>query len=73
MPRHMMFKLKKSKYKQKDRKAVKEDYHAEVSLRLTTDFSSKTMKAQRQWNNTFKMSKEREFPQILSQSPKLSF
>jgi len=43
------------------------------SMVLTTDFSKETIQAKRQWKDTFKLLKEKKFPNKNSVSNKLSF
>ena len=52
MPRHILIKLSKIKYKEKLLKAAREKRqitYKGIPLRLTADFSAKTLQARREW------------------------
>ena len=62
MPRHILIKLTKIKYKEKIFKAAREKQqitHKGISIRLTADFSAETLQARREWQDVFKVMKEK--------------
>ena len=69
MPRHILIKLSKFKYKQKILKAAKEKQqitYKVIPIRLTADLSAETLQARREWQDIFKVMKEKNLqPRIL--------
>ena len=60
MPRHILVKLSKIKYKEKILKAAREKQqmtHRGIPRRLTADFSAETLQARRDWQDIFKVIK----------------
>ena len=69
MPRHILIKLSKIKYKEKILKAAREKQqitHKGIPIRLTADLSAETLQARREWHNIFKVMKgENPQPRLL--------
>ena len=62
MPRHILIKLSKIKYKEQILKAARENQqitHKGIPIRLTADFSAETLETRREWQDTFKVMKEK--------------
>ena len=62
MPRHILNKLSKIKYKQKILKAAREKQQITyngIPRRLTADHSAETLQARREWQDIFKVMKEK--------------
>ena len=62
MPRHILIKLSKIKYKEKILKATSEKQqitHKGIPIRLTADFSAETLQDKRKWHNILKVLKEK--------------
>ena len=60
MPRHILVKLSKIKYKEKILKAAREKKqktHKGILIRLTAGLSAETLQARRQWQDIFKVMK----------------
>ena len=60
MPRHILIKLSKIKYKEKILKAAREKQqitYKAISIRLTADLLAETLQARREWQNIFKVMK----------------
>ena len=62
MPRHMLIKLSKIKYKEKIFKAAREKQKNKIKykgmpIRLTADLSVETLQARREWQDIFKVMK----------------
>ena len=60
MPRHILIKLSKIKYKEKILKAAREKQqitHKGLSITLTADLSEETLQARREWQDIFKVMK----------------
>ena len=60
MPRHILIKLSKIKYKEKTLKAAREKQqmtYKGIPIRLTADISAETLQARREWHNIFKVMK----------------
>ena len=58
MPRHMLIKLSKIKYKQKILKAAREKQqitYKGIPIRLTAALSAETLQARMEWHNIFKV------------------
>ena len=63
MPRHMLIKLSKIKYKEKILKAAKEKQqitYKGIPTRLIADFSAETLQARREWQGIFKVMKRKK-------------
>ena len=61
-PRHILIKLSKIKYKEKILKATREKQqitYKGIPMRLTTDLSAETLQARREWQDIFKVMKEK--------------
>ena len=69
MPRHILMKLSKIKYKEKILKAAREKQQVtqkEIPIRLTADLSAETLQGRREWQNIFKVMKEKNLqPRLL--------
>ena len=62
MPRHILIKLSKIKYKEKILKAVREKQqitYMEIPMRLKPDFSAETLQARREWQDILKVMKKK--------------
>ena len=62
MPRHILIKLSKIKYTEKILKAAREKQqitHKGIHIRLTADLSAETLQAKREWQDIFKVMKEK--------------
>ena len=62
MPRHILIKLPKTKYKENILKAARENQqitHKGIPIRLTADLSEETLQARREWQDIFKVMKEK--------------
>ena len=60
MPRHMLIKLSKIKYKEKMLKAAREKQqitYRGIPIRLTADLSAETLQARREWYDIFNVMK----------------
>ena len=60
MPRYMLIKLSKIKYKGKILKAAREKQqiiYKGIPIRLTADLSAETLQARREWQDIFKVMK----------------
>ena len=76
MPRHILIKLSKIKYKEKILKAAREKQqitHMGIPIRLTADLSAETLQARREWQDTFKVMKERNLQPRLLYPARISF
>ena len=61
-PRHILIKLSKIKYKEKLLKAAREKQqitHKGILIRLTADLSAETLQGKREWQDIFKVIKEK--------------
>ena len=69
MPRHILIKPSKIKYKEKILKAAREKQqitHKGIPIRLTPDLSAETLQARREWQDIFKVMKEKNLqPRLL--------
>ena len=66
MPRHILIKLSKIKYKEKILKAQREKQqitYKGIPIRLTADLSAETLKARREWQDIFKVMKGKNYKQ----------
>ena len=60
MPRHILIKLSKIKYKENILKATREKQQTTykgIPIRLTADLSAKTLQARREWQDIFNVMK----------------
>ena len=60
MPRHILIKLSKTKYKEKLLRAAREKQqitYKGIPIRLTADLSAETLQAKRKWQDKFKVMK----------------
>ena len=69
MLRHILITLTKSKYREKILKAAREKQQIKykgISIRLSVDFSTKTLQARREWQDIFKVIKRKNLqPRLL--------
>ena len=66
MPRHILIKLSKIKYKEKILKAAREKHqitYKGIPIRLTADLSAETLQARREWQDIFKVMKGKKLQQ----------
>ena len=76
MPRHILIKLSKIKYKEKILKAAKEKQqitHKGIPIRLTADISAETLQARREWQDIFKVMKGKNLQPKLLYPERISF
>ena len=76
MPRHILIKLSKMKYKQKILKAARETQqmtYKGIPVRLTADLSAETLKARREWQGIFKVMKGKNLQPRLLYPARISF
>ena len=75
MPRHMLIKLSKIKYKRKILKAAREKQvtYKGIPIRLTADLSAETLQARRQWQDIFKVMKGKNLQPRLLYPTRISF
>ena len=62
MPRHILIKLSKIKHKEKILKAAREKQqiiYKGIPIRLTDDLSAETLQARREWQDIFKVMKQK--------------
>ena len=62
MPRHILIKLTKTKHKERILKAVREKQQVTYQgnpIRLRADLSAETLQARREWQDIFKVLKEK--------------
>ena len=60
MPRHILIKLTKIKFKEKILKAARKKQqitYKEITIKLSADFSAETLRATREWQDIFKVMK----------------
>uniref|UniRef100_A0A9L0SYR7 L1 transposable element RRM domain-containing protein n=1 Tax=Equus caballus TaxID=9796 RepID=A0A9L0SYR7_HORSE len=74
-PRHIILKLAKVKHKGKILRAgrQKKITYKGTPIRLSMDFSAETLQARREWNDIFKILKNKNFQQRIPYPVKLSF
>ena len=69
MPRHILIKISKLKYKQKILKAAREKQqitYKRIPIRLTAHLSAETLQARREWQDIFKVMKGKNLqPRLL--------
>ena len=76
MPRHILIKLSKLKYKEKILKAARERQqitHKGIPIRLTADLSAETLHARRDWQDIFKVMKGKNLQPRLLYPARISF
>ena len=76
MPRHILIKLSKIKYKEKILKAAREKKqltYKGIPIRLTADFSAETIQARREWHDIFKVMKGKNIQPRLLYLARISF
>ena len=75
-PRHILIKLSKIKYKEKILKASREKQqitHKGIPITLTAELSAKTLQARREWQDIFKVMKEKNLQPRLLYPARISF
>ncbi|XP_077018145.1 uncharacterized protein C6orf141 homolog isoform X1 [Tamandua tetradactyla] len=75
-PRHLLVRMSEVKEKERILKAAREKQSVTYKgnpIRLCVDFSAETMEARRQWDDIFKLLKEKNFQPRLLYPAKLSF
>ena len=75
-PRHILLKLSKIKYKEKILKAAREKQqitYKRISIRLTTNLSAETLQDRREWQDIFKVMKEKKLQPRLLHPARISF
>ena len=76
MPRHILIKLSKIKYKEKILKAPREKQqitYKGIPIRLTVDLSAQTLEARREWQDIFKVMKGKNLQPRLFYPTRISF
>ena len=76
MVRHILIKLSKTKYQEKILKAAREKQqitYKGIPIRLTGDLSAETLQARRQWQDIFKVMKEKNLQPRLLYPARISF
>ena len=76
MPRHILIKLTKIKYKEKIVKAARGKQQITskgISIRLTADLSAETLQARREWQDIFKVMKEKNLQPRLLYPARITF
>ena len=76
MPRHILTKLSKIKYKEKVLKAAREKQqitYKRIPIRLTADLSAETLQARREWQDIFKLMKGKNLQPRLLCPARISF
>ena len=76
MPRHILIKQSKIKYKKKKLKATREKQqiiYKGIPIRLTVDLSAETLQARREWQDIFKVMKGKNLQQRLLYPARISF
>ena len=74
IPRHILIKLTKIKYKEQILIAAREKQqktHEGISIRITADLSIETLQARREWQDILKVMKEKNYTQITVHSKHL--
>ena len=75
-PRHILIKLSKIKYKEKILKAAREKQqitYKGIPIRLTAGLSAETLQARREWQDIFKVMKEKHLQPRLMYPERISF
>ena len=76
MPRHILIKLSKIKYKEKILKAAREKQqitYKGIPIRLRADLSAETLQARREWQDIFKVMKGKNLQSRLLYPARISF
>ena len=76
MPRHILIKLSKIKYKEKILKAARKKQqitYKGIPVRLTADFSAETLQVRREWQDIFKVMKGKNLQPRLLYQTRISF
>ena len=76
MPRHILIKLSKLKYKENILKAARgkqQITHKGIPIRLTADLSVEPLQARREWQDIFKVMKEKNLQPRLLYQARISF
>ena len=76
MPRHILIKLSKIKYKEKVLKAARENQqitYKGIPIRLTADLSAETLQARRECQDIFKVMKGKKLQPRLLYAARISF
>ena len=76
MPRHILIKLSKIKYKEKILKAAREKKqitYMGIPIRLTAELSAETLQARKEWQDIFKGRKGINLPPRLLYPARISF
>ena len=76
MPRHIVIKLSKIKYTEKILKASREKQqitYKGIPIRLAADLSAETLQARREWQDIFKVMKEKNLQPRLYYPGRISF
>ena len=76
MPRHILIKLSKIKYKEKILKTTREKWqiiYKGIHLRLITALSAETLQARREWQDILKVMKEKNLQPRLLYPTNISF
>ena len=74
--RHIIIKLSQIKYKEQILKAAREKQqvtHKGICIRLTADLSAETLQARREWQDIFKVMKEKNLQPRLIYPARISF
>ena len=75
-PTHILIKLSKIKYKEKILKAAREKQqitYKGIPIRLTVDLSAETLQTRREWQDIFKVMKEKNLQPRLLYQARISF
>ena len=76
MPRHVLIKVSKIKYKEKILKAAREKQqitYKGIPIRLTADLSAETLQARREWQDIFRVMKGKNLQPTLFYPASISF
>ena len=76
MPRHILIKLSRIKYKEKILKAAREEQQITCKgtpVRLTADLSAEALQARREWQDKFKVKKGKKLQPRLLCPARISF
>ena len=76
MPRHILIKLSKIKYKEKILNTAREKQqitYKGIPIRLTADLSAETLQARREWQDIFKVMKGKNLQPRLLYTARISF
>ena len=76
MPKHILIKLSKIKYKEQILKAAREKKqitYKEIPIRLTDDLSAETQQARSEWQDIFKVMKGKKLQPRLLYTARISF